>query len=162
MLSPDKFHYCPRCGTAMPGHGTAPLACPAEGCHFVYYNNPLPVVAAVVEVSGGVLLAHNRSWPPGLFGPVTGFLEAGESPDDAVIREAREELGLSLTLESLIGVYGFETQNQVIMAYHLRGKGTVTLNEELDEYRVIPVDRLKPWSFGTGLAIRDWLSTRKG
>lgn len=161
MISPRHFHYCPQCGTAMPDGRGVPMSCPSEACQFVYYNNPLPVVAAIVEVEGGVLLAHNRSWPPGLYGLITGFLEAGESPDQAVLREAREELGLSVTLQGLVGAYGFESMNQVIMAYHLRGEGTITLNEELDDYRVIPVEKLKPWSFGTGMAVRDWLAKRK-
>ena len=161
MLSLNNFNHCPQCGSAMPIQRKAPLPCPAEGCQFVYYQNPLPVVTAIVEVSDGVVLAHNRDWPSGMFGPITGFIEAGESPDQAMIREAREELGLTLSLQSLIGVYGFERLNQVIVAYHLRGEGNITLNEELDDYRIIPVDKLKSWSFGTGLAIRDWLARRQ-
>lgn len=160
MLSPTQVHYCPQCGTAMPAEKESPLSCPAADCGFVHYNNPTPIVAAIVEVTGGVVLAHDRRWPPGLFGLVTGFIEAGESPHEAVQREAREELGLSVALGQLIGAYGFAYMNQVIVAYHLNGAGAITLSDELDDYRVIPVEQLRPWSFGTGPAVRDWLDQR--
>jgi NAD+ diphosphatase len=61
---------------------------------------------------------------------------------------------------TLIGVYSFEQMNQVIIAYHVPAHGTVTLNEELDDFRHIPLNECKAWSAGTGLALRDWLRSR--
>ncbi len=60
-----------------------------------------------------------------------------------------------------MGCYGFEQQNQVIMAYHIKAAGTVVLNEELDDYKIIPPEKLKGWDMGTGLAINDWVASRK-
>lgn len=158
MNSLDQMRFCPNCGSAFPEEKRFPLTCSNKDCSFVFYNNPQPVVAALVEVSGGVLLAHNKAWPAGMFAPITGFVEAGESPDQTVLREVEEELGLHPTLGSLVGVYGFPAMNQVIIAYHVIGEGSVSMNEELDDYRIIPVEKLKPWPFGTGLAVRDWIA----
>ncbi len=132
--------------------------CPAEGCGFVFYDNPLPVVAAIVEHDDGVLLVRNHGWPEKMFGLVTGFLEKGESPEAATLRELEEELGLKGEIVGLIGVYPFQQRNEVIIAYHVRAHGTVKLGDELAQYKAIAKQKLRPWPFGTGLAVSDWLA----
>lgn len=158
-METSSYRFCPRCGTSLSG-GERP-ACPRPGCNFVHYNNPTPVVAAILELPGGVVLVRNRGWPEKMFGLPTGFLEAREDPTAAVVREVREELGLEAEVLSLVGAYPFPLQNQVILAYHLRAGGEVHRGEELEDHRVIPVERLKAWPFGTGLALEDWLSKRR-
>ena len=91
----------------------------------------------------------------------TGFLEQNEDPEQAVVREVKEELNLNTLETNLIGAYGFSEQNQVIIAYHLICQGDVLLNHELEAYKALPFEKVKPWSFGTGLAVRDWLSMRR-
>jgi NADH pyrophosphatase NudC (nudix superfamily) len=135
------------------------MAC-ACGCGHVEWGNPLPVVAALVELEGRIVLARNHAWAEGVFGLVTGFLEAGESPEAAVAREVAEELGLMTSGVSLIGVYPFERKNEIIIAYHVVTSGEIVLNEELAEFRLIAPEKLRPWDFGTGLAVRDWLARR--
>ena len=95
------------------------LLCPAEECEFVLWDNPVPVVAAIVEYEGKVILANNAAWPDDKFALITGFLEQGESPEEGVLREVHEELGLIAEIEQLIGVYPFIKKNQLIMAYHV-------------------------------------------
>ena len=135
------------------------LACSAP-CGHVEWGNPLPVVAGLVEREGLIVLARNHAWQPGVFGLVTGFLEAGESPEAAVMREVKEELALEASSATLIGVYPFERRNEVIIAYHVQASGEIALNEELAEFRLIAPEKLRPWDFGTGLAVRDWLERR--
>ena len=76
------------------------------------------------------------------------------------MREVKEELDLDGTTVTLIGVYPFEQMNQVIIAYHVTANGTITLNDELDDFRHVPLRECKVWPTGTGLALRDWLRTR--
>ncbi len=136
------------------------MACPRPSCGFVHWDNPAPVVAGLVVRDGMVVLARNVAWPEKMFGLVTGFLERGEAPDEAIAREVREELGLDTVAVSLIGVYPFRRKHEVILAYAVQARGEIALNEELAEYRLIPPEKLRPWDFGTGLAIRDWLRLR--
>ncbi|MBK9445106.1 MAG: NUDIX domain-containing protein [Betaproteobacteria bacterium] len=154
--------FCSACGAGLetlPLAGRLRLVC-AAGCGHVEWGNPLPVVAALVEREGRIVLARNHAWAEGVFGLVTGFLEAGESPEEAVGREVAEELGLVASAVSLIGAYPFERKNEVILAYHVQAAGEIVLNEELAEFRLIAPEKLRPWDFGTGLAVRDWLVRR--
>jgi hypothetical protein len=50
--------------------------------------------------------------------------------------------------------------NQLILAFHVPARGDITLNEELAAIKRVPVERLKPWTIGTGPAVRDWLARR--
>ncbi|HEY3658861.1 MAG TPA: NUDIX domain-containing protein [Steroidobacteraceae bacterium] len=161
----SEFHFCPRCAAPLAERavqGEVRSVCSAT-CGFVHYDNPTPVVAAVVEHNGMVVLAHNRAWPQTLrsfYGLITGFLERGESPEQCAMREVKEELDLIGTGATLIGVYPFEQMNQVIIAYHVPAIGTVTLNHELDDFRHVPLGECKTWSGGTGLALHDWLCSK--
>ncbi len=161
----SEFKFCPRCAaplTERAVQGEVRSTCSAD-CGFVHYDNPTPVVAAVVEHDGMVVLAHNRAWPESLrffYGLITGFLERAESPEECALREVKEELDLVGTAARLIGVYPFEQMNQVIIAYHVPASGTISLNHELDEVRRVPPKECKAWLGGTGFALRDWLRSR--
>lgn len=160
---PPPPRYCPMCATALAARameGRERLACPDATCGWVFWDNPVPVVAAVLEHEGDIILARNALWPEGKFGLITGFLERGESPRDGVVREVREETGLEGEVVALIGTYSFPLKNQVVIAFHVVGRGEVVLNEELVEYRRIRPDRLQPWASATGEAVRDWLARR--
>jgi hypothetical protein len=50
--------------------------------------------------------------------------------------------------------------NQLIIAYHVCAGGVIHLGEELRSYKLVPRRALKPWPFGTGLAVRDWLAAQ--
>lgn len=155
--------FCLCCGTALVERelgGAVRRACPEASCGYVYWDNPLPVLAGLVERDGLIVLARNHAWPEKMFGLVTGFMERDETPEEGVAREVKEELGLATLSASLIGIYPFQRKNEIILAYHVVAEGEIALNEELAEYRLIPPERLRPWDFGTGLAIRDWLARR--
>lgn len=135
---------------------------PACACGFVHWDNPVPVVAAIVEHEGAVILARNKDWPEKMFGLVAGFLEKDETPEAGVKREVKEELDLDPRDAHLVGLYPFAHRNELIIAYHVPATDTVRLNEELAAYRRIAPEKLRPWDFGTGLAVADWLARRQG
>lgn len=162
------LRYCPSCGLPLqtgPLAGRERQACPDPACGWVHWDNPLPVVAAVIQCvdrDGAVLLARNHAWAEGKFGLVTGFLERDESPEAAVAREVREETALESRRVALIGVYPFARKNEVILAYHVEAAGDIVLNEELAEYRLVAPGRLQAWDYGTGPAVAEWLRRRGG
>ena len=158
---PAAYRFCPRCATPLVRRPVAERerdCCPS--CSWVHWDNPAPVVAALIEYEGKVLLARNRDWPEKMFALVTGFLERDESPLQAVAREVAEETALQTRSATLIGVYEFTRKNEVIVAYHVQAEGEIRLGEELVEYRLIEPARLRPWPMGTGLAMADWMRAR--
>ncbi len=159
----SPYRFCPCCAGTLSWReiGGAPRqVCDDANCGHVFWGNPVPVVAALVEWQGSVILARNAAWAEGQFGLVTGFLERDEAPAEAACREVGEELGLVAVGAQLIGTYPFACKNEVIMAFHVPAQGEICLNEELAEVRLITPEKLKPWDYGTGLAVADWLRRR--
>ena len=156
----SQYRFCPQCAQpldTMELGGAVRTVCVAPRCGFVHWDNPVPVVAAIVEHEGKVLLAHNVAWPPDWYALITGFLEKGEDPVAGVIREVKEETNLDATEAHFVGLYEFRRMNQLIIAYHVPATGTIKLNEELDDYRLQAFDEVGYWEAGTGYALRDWL-----
>lgn len=157
----NRFNYCPQCSTSLEPfehEGIQRMRCANGDCNFIHWNNPVPVVAAIVEHEGDIILAHNKLWPADWFGLITGFLEKGETPEVGVVREVEEELNLQSDGIEFVGHYDFVEMNQLLIAYHVRAHGEIKLNEELDAIRRTPPQKLKPWPMGTGHAVRDWLA----
>lgn len=160
-----NWNFCPECATPLEmitleedGGPQARLRCPA--CGFTHWNNPTPVLAAIVEVDGKVLLARNAAWPGKMYALITGFMEAGESPQAGIAREVKEETNLDVQSAQLVGAYEFLRMNQVIIAYHVRAEGEVRLSPELVDYRLYELADLRCWPAGTGYALADWLRSR--
>ena len=158
------MEFCYKCGNELilaEVDGETRQRCSIESCDYVFWNNPTPVVAAIVELDNSVILVRNKGWPENMYGLVTGFLEKGETPEEGILREVKEELGLEGEIVSFVGYYSFFRMNQLILAFHIQVEGNVFLVEELEEIKNLSPDKLRPWSFGTGPAIKDWLKTRK-
>ena len=168
MSTGGMFKFCPQCaGVLAPieqmedGGPKTRLRCSA--CDFTHWNNPTPVLAAVVECvdrGGLLLLARNAAWTHRMFALITGFMEAGETPQEGIAREVGEETGLAVDAVSLIGVYDFQRMNQVIIAYHAQARGEIRLSPELAEYKLFAPPDVRCWPAGTGYALADWLRSR--
>jgi len=163
-----EHRFCPNCATPLEwissledGGAKQRLRCTA--CAWTHWNNPVPVLAAVIECAdreGRLLLARNAAWSGKMFGLITGFMEAGETPQEGITREVAEETSLQVDAVSLIGVYDFQRMNQLIIAYHAVCQGEVKLSPELVDYRLFALDEVKCWRAGTGQAMADWLRSR--
>ena len=159
------YKFCPHCATALEwlprmedGGATERLCCTA--CGFTHWNNPTPVLAAVVELEGRILLARNAAWTNKMYALITGFMEMNEAPQDGIRREIKEETALDTHDLNLIGVYEFKRMNQVIIAYHAQCSGQVQLSPELVDYKLMAPEDVKCWPAGTGYALADWLTSR--
>ena len=159
------FRFCPQCATPLQilsrledGGEKERLRCAV--CDYTHWNNPTPVLAAVIEYQGQILLARNAAWDGKMYALITGFMEAGETPQDGIKREIREETSLDTHELNLIGVYDFQRMNQVIIAYHAACSGEVKLSPELVDYRLYTPQAVKCWPAGTGYALADWLRSR--
>jgi ADP-ribose pyrophosphatase YjhB (NUDIX family) len=101
-------NYCQMCGQAMIdqwAYGRMRRTCPA--CGFVHFEDPKVAVVSLVESGPRVLLVQRKMNPGrGLWSLPGGFVDAGEDPREAAIREVVEETGLTVQITGLISVLG--------------------------------------------------------
>jgi ADP-ribose pyrophosphatase YjhB (NUDIX family) len=97
----EGFRFCPRCGAARAADnvGRSPLRCHVPECGYTFYFNPTVAAACFVfDANGRVLLIRRAKDPSaGKLGVPGGFVDFGESAEEGMRREMREEVGLELT-----------------------------------------------------------------
>ena len=163
--------YCHQCGAAVgrryvPEEGRERLVC--ESCGMIHYQNPRLVAAAIPERNGAggrrELLLMRRALEPrrGYWTPPGGFVELGESAEEAALREGEEEVGLPLELAGLLGVYSRPAVGVVVIVYRARAlRENPQLGSEALEARWFTPDAI-PWddlAFETTVrAMRDWVA----
>lgn len=93
----DTMHrFCGRCAVAtraLPEERAR--TCPR--CDAVFHPRVAPAMIVLVEKAGRILLARGPHFPPRLYGAIAGFVETGESLEEAAAREVREEVGIEIT-----------------------------------------------------------------
>ena len=136
------WRHCPICAaelvTLREGTDAGREACPSG--HFVHYDNPATTTFAFVERDGGEFLALRRAHPPcaGEWDLPGGFIEAGERPDESLLREIAEETRLEVEIVGVIGAYsgryGDGGKHTVDIGYHCRVTGgELRISEEKSE-----------------------------
>jgi ADP-ribose pyrophosphatase YjhB (NUDIX family) len=154
--------FCPRCGSPATVDFPRSLACGACGYHAFY--NPKPVAAVVLrglDGDGGIWLLR-RGFEPGK-GRWTfpgGFVDLGESVEDAARREVREEMTIDVDLGGLIGVYSRAEDRIVLVVFAGVPLDRPQPTPEAPEVRAfapaeLPWNELAFWS--TERALRDAL-----
>jgi ADP-ribose pyrophosphatase YjhB (NUDIX family) len=136
------------------------LRCERCGYHALW--SPEPVAAAIPRDAEGRIWLLRRTLHEGA-GRWTfpgGFVELGESVQDAAHRETREEMEIDIELGALVGVYSRAAERTVLVVYDARALGVPRETEEASEVRAfapadLPWDELAFWS--TEQALRDVL-----
>ncbi len=98
--------HCDRCGGPSPDDPAGVPTCPDHGTRWVFVRNAPCAGTVIVDDAGRILLGRRAREPyAGMWETPGGFVELGEHPEDAAVREVQEELGLALTLTGLVGTY---------------------------------------------------------
>lgn len=157
-----ETRFCPRCGSPATVHFPKRVSC--AHCGFLAYYNPKPVAAAIPTDPDGSVYLLKRAFAPGegLWTFPGGFVDLGESIEEAAHREIQEEMAIAVELGELVGVYSRADDPVVLVVYAARalGEPAVTTEEALEVRafapEALPWDRLAFWS--TDRALRDFLS----
>jgi len=95
-----RHRFCGVCGAPnLPARAGHVMRCSREGCANETFPRLDPAIIVLVSDAGGerALLGRQASWPAGRYSTIAGFVEPGESLEDAVVREVEEETGVHVT-----------------------------------------------------------------
>jgi NAD+ diphosphatase len=93
----DTQRFCSRCGSpTVATEGGHVMICTNLECKHQYFPRSDPATIMLVHRPGFCLLGRQPSWPEGIYSTLAGFVEAGESAEQAVIREVKEESGIEI------------------------------------------------------------------
>ncbi|MEI7925890.1 MAG: NUDIX domain-containing protein [Chloroflexota bacterium] len=149
LQPPPRF--CPRCGHAMPALVPGEvLRCAEPACGYAWYRDPKVAVGVVVEDADGRVLLVRRNHEPrmGQWAFPSGFVDAGEILEAAAAREVREEAGVAVRIDALLGAYSEADEPVIFIAYagSITG-GTPAPGDEAIEVGVFAPDALPPLAF---------------
>jgi len=140
----DRTHrFCGRCGTPTRDKaGERAKECPA--CGYVAYPRVSPAMMALVTRGNELLLARANRFPQAMYSALAGFVEPGETIEDCVRREVREEVGIEVEDITYFASQSWSFPHSLMIAYtaiyaggELRPDGT-----EIADVRWFPVDAL--------------------
>jgi NAD+ diphosphatase len=95
VLWHEATHYCPRCGSqSLPAAGGNTRRCCNPDCNRELFPRTDPAIIVLVKDGERCVLGRQSSWPEGRYSTIAGFVEPGESLEDAVRREVYEETNI--------------------------------------------------------------------
>lgn len=152
-----RFHRCPMCGSAkFNANDTKSKRC--NDCGFVYYMNPSAATAAFIINSRGELLVVRRAKEPakGTLDLPGGFVDIGETAEEGIVREIREETGLEVTeckyLFSRPNIYpyaGIDVHTlDMLFECKVNNEAEARAEDDAAELMWIPIEKINPEEFG--------------
>lgn len=125
--------FCERCGASLK------LACAGwekhcTACaHITYPRTDPAIIVAITDDAERLLLIHGATWQPGRYSVVAGFVEAGESLEAAVVREALEETGIKISQASYCSSQPWPFPRSLMFAFTARAGGQQEPKADMQE-----------------------------
>lgn len=128
-------------------------------------RNPLPTVDILITVGEGTVVLVRRRNPPHGWALPGGFVDWGESLEEAAVREAREETGLDVTLERQFHSYSDPARDPrhhtITTVFVASAEGLPEGGDDAAEARIFPLDALpEKMAFDHGAILKDWIDGR--
>lgn len=144
-----EFRFCPRCGGALESRAlkvNEPNRLVCQVCSFIFYQDPKVVAGTVFTLKGGIVLLKRGVEPAlGKWVFPGGYVDRGESVQDAAVRETKEESQLDVRLGPLLNVYSYPQSPNVIVVYTAEViGGALTAADESVDARIFPPNEV-PW-----------------
>jgi len=125
-----SHQFCGRCGEATTESEIDRSTVCVE-CKLNFYPRLSPSIIVLVHKSDQVLLGRNHMFPEGLFSTLAGFVEPGESIEETVIREVKEEVGVNVSNLSYRGSQPWPFPNSLMLGFHAEYQsGDIVLQED--------------------------------
>jgi len=140
----ERTHrFCGRCGTPTRNRASERAKeCPA--CGYVAYPRVSPAMMALVTRGRELLLARAHRFPPGMYSALAGFVEPGETIEDCIAREVREEVGVEVGALTYFGSQSWSFPHSLMIAFTAEYAGGELRfeDEEIAEARWFTADAL--------------------
>lgn len=132
VINWDKTHqFCSRCGHATVHRlGTFERVCSV--CHFSLYPRISPSIIVRISKEDQILMARSPHFTPGAYGLIAGFVEVGESAEDAVHREVKEEVTIEIKNLRYFGSQSWPFPDSLMLGFtadYARGEINIDTNE---------------------------------
>jgi 8-oxo-dGTP diphosphatase len=157
----EQARFCPRCGNAAEVAYPRSISCPH--CGYGAYYNPKPVAAAIPVTAAGEIVLLRRGFDPGkdLWTFPGGFVDLGETVEEAARREAREEIEADVELTELVGVYSKPDERIVLIVFAAQIEQQPRTTPEALQVEAFAPDEI-PWQelafWSTTNALKDFLA----
>lgn len=141
----SRHRHCGVCGapTAARSAGHV-LACTRSGCGAEFFPRIDPAIIVLVTDGRRALLGRQRSWAPGRYSALAGFVEVGESLEDAVAREVHEETGVRVTWVRYFASQPWPFPASLMLGFHAHAReAPVQLDGELEDARWFELEQLR-------------------
>ncbi len=142
----DRTHkFCSRCGVPMePQKIERAKKCPQ--CGLIHFPRLAPAIIVLIERGDQLLMARSRRFAPGVFSVLAGFVEPGESLEETVVREVKEEVGISVKDIQYFGSQPWPFPHSLMIGFTaIYAGGEITIDEtELEDAGWFTVDNLPP------------------
>jgi len=125
--------HCPRCGAAtVPAPAGHLTVCPVDGSEHFPRIDPA-VIMLVTDPDDRILLARGAAWPERRMSVLAGFVEPGESAEQAVAREVREETDIVVGEISYLGSQPWPMPRSLMLGFRALAKGAQRITIDSDE-----------------------------
>lgn len=144
---PGDRRHCPACGQAIPAH-----------------RNPAPTVDIIIVLGAGVVLVKRKN-PPLAWALPGGFVDYGESLEQAAVREACEETGLSIRLGRQFHTYSDPDrdprQHTISTVFLATAEGVPVAGDDAGEVAIFQEDSLPPLAFDHARILNDYFTAQR-
>ena len=140
-----RHRFCGTCGAAtLPEKAGHALRCTNPTCAHEIFPRIDPAIIVLVSDGERALLGRQASWPHGRYSTIAGFVEPGESLEDAVVREVFEETGVPLEQVSYHSSQPWPFPSSLMLGFHARAQrgAQIRLGGELEDARWFTRDEI--------------------
>lgn len=164
LLDWERDHqFCGRCGSQM-RVDTRERAMRCDPCRLINYPRISPCVIVLITRGEELLLARNANFPQPMYSTLAGFIEAGETVEETLVREVREEVGVEVTNLRYFQSQSWPFPNQLMIGFFAEYAGGDIVCDEVEiadaqwfHYRDLPL--IPPTASISGQLIQHYIDS---
>jgi NAD+ diphosphatase len=149
MVWRARQRHCGVCGSATLARSAGHvMVCTNQACRAEFFPRIDPAVIVLVTDGSQALLGRQATWPKNRYSALAGFVEPGESLEEAVAREVEEETGVRIDTPRYFGSQPWPFPASLMLGFHAHadataGAGTLRLDGELEHARWFQLEELR-------------------